>query len=151
VIQPNGPWRHCLSAAAVAVKPIDPSGGAAERFRATLINIVKEDSVLVDHRSYRVRPGKLQQQADLYEQHGLAAQVRHLGAPIAYLQSESGELNMLVHLWGFEDAADRARKRAAMMKDPEWLNYLKVNSEAGLLVEQRNSLMVPTSFMPLKR
>ena len=38
-----------------------------------------------------------------------------------------------------------------MMRDPEWLNYLKLAEEADYLVEQRNSLMVPASFAPIKR
>ena len=37
------------------------------------------------------------------------------------------------------------------MYDPEWQNYMKLNAEAGFLVDQRNSLMVPTSFAPIKR
>ena len=56
-----------------------------------------------------------------------------------------------MHLWVFDDAADRARKRAAMASDPEWQTYLKRADEAGFLVEQRNSLMVPASFAPIKR
>jgi hypothetical protein len=111
----------------------------------------REDHVLVDVRTYRVRPGKLAQQLDLYGKHGLGPQTRHLGAPLAYLQSESGDLNTLLHLWAFENAADRAQKRAVMMTDPEWQNYLKLNAEAAFLVDQRNSLMVPTSFAPIKR
>jgi hypothetical protein len=107
--------------------------------------------VLIDLRTYRVRPGKLPQELDLYAKHGLASQLRHLGSPVAYLQAESGDLNTLVHLWAFEDAGDRAQKRAAMMSDPEWLNYLKLADEAGYLVDQRNSLMVPASFAPIKR
>ena len=107
--------------------------------------------MLVDVRTYRTRPGKLAPQIDLYVKHGFGPQTRHLGPPLAYLQSESGELNTLMHLWTFEDAADRAKKRAVMMADPEWQNYLKVNAEAGYLVDQRNSLMVPTSFAPIKR
>ena len=35
--------------------------------------------------------------------------------PLAYLHGESGDINTLAHLWVFEDAADRARKRAAMI------------------------------------
>jgi len=38
-----------------------------------------------------------------------------------------------------------------MMRDPEWQNYLKLADKAGYLVEQRNSLMVPASFAPIKR
>jgi len=107
--------------------------------------------VIVDVRTYRVKPGKLPQDLDLYARHGLAAQTRHLGAPLAYLHAESGDLNTMVHLWTFEDAADRARRRAAMMADPEWLNYLKLADEAGYLIDQRNNLMVPASFAPIKR
>jgi hypothetical protein len=55
-----------------------------------------------------------------------------------------------VHLWVFEDAADRARRRAAMMSDPEWQAYLRLADEAGFLLDQRNSLMVPASFAPIK-
>ena len=67
------------------------------------------------------------------------------------MYGESGDINTLVHLWVFEDAADRTRKRAAMRSDPEWQNYLKLADEAGFLIEQRNSLMVPASFAPIKR
>jgi len=107
--------------------------------------------VLVDVRTYRVRPGKLPQELDLYAKRGLAPQVRHLGTPLVYLHAESGDLNTMVHLWSFDDAADRAQRRAAMMSDPEWLNYLKLADEAGYLVEQHNSLMVPAGFAPIKR
>jgi hypothetical protein len=107
--------------------------------------------MLVDVRTYRVKPGKLPQDLDLYVEHGLGAQTRHLGPPLAYLLAESGELNTMVHLWAFENAGDRAQKRAAMMSDPEWQAYLKLADEAGFLIDQRNSLMVPASFAPIKR
>ena len=106
--------------------------------------------MLIDVRTYRVKPGKLLQELDLYEKYGFGPQARHLGPPIVYLQSESGTLNTLVHLWAFENAGDRENKRTAMMSDPEWLNYLKLADEAGFLVEQSNSLMVPASFAPIK-
>ena len=110
-----------------------------------------EDSVLVDHRTYRVRPGTLQRHLDLYEEYGFQAQVRHLGPPVAYMFAESGELNTIVHLWAYEDAADRAARRAKMMADPEWQTYLKKNAEAGYLVDQTTKLMVPAKFAPIKR
>jgi hypothetical protein len=64
--------------------------------------------------------------------------------------AESGDMNTLVHQWVYEDAADRARRRAAMMADPEWQVYLKKLAESELLVDQRTSLMVPTKFAPMK-
>ena len=107
--------------------------------------------VLVDHRTYRVRPGTIQAALDLYEQHGVATQVRHLGKPLAYLMTETGEMNTLTHLWAYDDAADRAKRRAAMQADPDWKNYLKLSAEAGYYQYQATQLMVPTKFAPIVR
>ena len=107
--------------------------------------------MLVDHRTYRFRPGTLPAHLDIYEKHGFAAQTRHLGQPVAYMFAESGELNTLVHVWAYEDAADRARRRAAMQADGEWQAYLKMSGEKGYLIEQRTSLMIPAGFAPIRR
>jgi hypothetical protein len=108
----------------------------------------REAFVLIDHRTYRIKPGHMNQHLALYEEHGLKAQWRHLGEPLVYMFAESGAMNSLVHQWVYKDAADRAARRAEMMKDPEWLNYTKKLAESGLLMEQQTSLMVPTKFMP---
>ena len=88
--------------------------------------------MLVDHRTYRIKPGMTQAHLAIYEQYGLAPQSRHLGAPIAYMFAESGEMNTVVHQWAYEDAADRAQRRAAMLADPEWRTYLQKLNEFGL-------------------
>ena len=106
--------------------------------------------MLLDHRTYTGRVGTLRKQLALYEKHGLAAQKRHFGEPLAWLLSETGDVNTYVHIWMYEDVADRARKRAAMMKDPEWLAYLEMNSEAGYLIKQDSKLMSPAPFAPIK-
>ena len=107
--------------------------------------------MLVDHRTYRLKPGTLQSALELYEQHGFAAQTRHLGKPLAYLFAETGELNTLVHLWAYEDAADRAKRRAAMQTDPDWKDYLKRSAAAGYLEKQTTMLMLPAKFAPIVR
>ena len=107
--------------------------------------------MLVDHRTYTVRPGTIRKQLALYEKHGLAPQKRHFGEPLAYLVTETGDVNTYVHIWVYEDAADRARKRAALMADPEWLAYLEMNAEAGFLLKQENKLMTDVAFAPIKR
>ena len=73
--------------------------------------------MLVDHRTYRIKPGMTQAHLDIYEKHGLAAQTRHLGPPIAYMFAESGDVNTIVHQWAYDDAADRMRRRANMWAD----------------------------------
>jgi hypothetical protein len=107
--------------------------------------------VLLDHRTYRIKPGMVQAHLELYEKYGLAAQTRHIGQPVAYLYAESGDLNTIVHIWAYDSAADREQKRAKMAADPEWQNYLKKNAEAGYLLEQRTKLMIPAKFAPIKR
>jgi hypothetical protein len=107
--------------------------------------------MIVDVRTYRCRAGGVGPQLAMYEKHGLAAQVRHLGQPFAYLVAETGELNTFVHLWAYENAGEREQKRAGMMNDPEWKEYVKMTGDAQYLVHQRTSLMVPTSFAPIKR
>src|SRR5205814_4166453 len=64
-----------------------------------------EERVLVDHRNYRIKPGKVAAHLDLYEKHGFTAQTPHLAQPVAYMFSESGEINTLVHSRAYEDAA----------------------------------------------
>jgi hypothetical protein len=107
--------------------------------------------MLLDHRTYTVRPGTIRKQLALYEKHGLAPQKRHFGEPLAYAVAETGDVNTYVHIWVYEDAADRAAKRASLMADPEWRAYLEMNAEAGFLLKQESKLMSPVSFAPIKR
>src|SRR5215467_15591549 len=100
-----------------------------------------EESVLVDHRYYRIKPGMVAAHLDLNEQAGFKAQTRHLDQPLA---TESSEVNTRVHMWLYDDAADRARKRAAVA-DP-WQNYLRQQNESGYLLSQQNNLMLPANF-----
>ncbi|MFC3127285.1 NIPSNAP family protein [Pseudoroseomonas globiformis] len=104
--------------------------------------------MLIDHRTYICRPGTIRKHLALYEEHGWAVQRRHLGEPVAYLTTETGDVNCYVHIWAYADAADRATKRAALQADPGWQRYLEISAQAGYLISQRNSLMVPAAFAP---
>ena len=107
--------------------------------------------MIFDHRTYRCRPGTIKKQMKLYEGNGLAAQVRHLGDPLLYAATETGDVNSYVHIWVYDSAADRETKRAAMQADADWQNYLKLSAEAGYLAEQENKILTPVSFFSLKR
>ncbi|MFL5286181.1 MAG: NIPSNAP family protein, partial [Rhodopila sp.] len=84
-------------------------------------------------------------------EYGLVPQKRHLGEPLAYLITESREVNTYLHIWVNKDAADLDARRAAMAADPEWQVYLQKTAEAGYLIGQRNNLMTPAEFAPIKR
>ena len=104
--------------------------------------------MLIDLRTYTVRPGSMPAQLALYEKLGYPIQLRYMGEPHFYLTAESGELNTIVHGWVYDSAGDREDKRARMAKDPDWKVYLTENAKAANIVSQRTSLMVPASFSP---
>ena len=70
--------------------------------------------MLYDVRTYRCKPGSINAHLKLYEEKGWEAQTRNLGQPALYLVTESGPVNTYVHIWQYEDAAERAAKRAAI-------------------------------------
>jgi hypothetical protein len=104
--------------------------------------------VLIDHRTYRILPGRMPAQFDLYGKLGYPVQLRYMGVPHYYLVSESGQLNTIVHGWIYENADDREAKRAKMAQDPDWKHFLAENVKAGNVIEQANWLMTPVPFGP---
>lgn len=107
--------------------------------------------MLLDVRTYTCRPQTIKKHIALYEKMGMAPQVRHLGQPLAYMTTETGNPNQYIHIWVYEDAADREKRRTAMWKDPEWLAYIEESAKLGALEAQENRLMNPVSFFPIKR
>jgi len=102
--------------------------------------------MLLDVRTYVTKPGKLNPHLALYEQYGKAPQSRILGQPLAFLKTETGNINEYVHIWLFKDAGDREAKRATLWADAEWLEYVKRSGELGALESQENRLMTPVEF-----
>ena len=106
--------------------------------------------MIIDHRTYTMHPTRLPKWLKLYEEYGLPVQQKHLGRLIGFFVSEIGPLNQVVHLWQYEDLADRQRRRAAMAEDPDWQEFLRRNEELGALQFQENKILLPTAFSPLK-
>jgi len=106
--------------------------------------------MIFDHRTYTCRPGTIAKQLALYAEHGYAVQTRHLGEPVLYGVTETGPINTYIHVWAYEDAADRARRRAAMQADPEWQAFIARTGEAGYLVKQENRILEAAPFFKLK-
>ncbi len=107
--------------------------------------------MLLDVRTYTCRPGTIKKHLALYQKYGKEPQTRHLGQPFAYLVTETGNPNQYLHIWLYEDAGDRERKRDAMRADAEWVAYTEKSAELGALVSQQNRLMTPVEFFELKR
>jgi hypothetical protein len=102
--------------------------------------------VIVDLRIYTCVPNKMAEFVALYEAEGWEIQKRHLGHCVGWYTTIEGELNTVVHMWGYADQADRERRRAAMAADPAWQAYLKKAGERGLLVKMQNRIVKATGF-----
>jgi len=107
--------------------------------------------MLLDVRTYTCRPGTIKKHLELYERLGKGPQTRHLGQPLAYLVTETGDPNQYVHIWVYENAGDREKKRAAMQADPDWIAYTQESAKLGALEKQENKLMRPVEFFPIVR
>ncbi len=107
--------------------------------------------MLLDVRTYTCRPGTIKKHIALYEKMGKTPQTRHLGQPLAYMTTETGNVNQYIHIWVYENAADREKRRAAMWGDAEWITYTEESAKLGALEHQDNRLMTPVPFFPIKR
>ena len=103
--------------------------------------------MIVEQRIYRFKPGAVPDFMARYEARGLALQKRVLGNLIGYFVTELGPLNETVHLWGYDCLDDRARRRAALMADPDWRAFLA--EILPLLETQESRILLPTAFSPI--
>jgi hypothetical protein len=105
--------------------------------------------MIVDVRSYTAHPGKLPGYFAEYAAEGFPVQTRHLGQPLGYYGVEIGTMNTAIHLWGYNDIAERQAKRDKLIQDPAWQAWL--GKSAGIFASQQNNIMKPAPFYPIKR
>lgn len=104
--------------------------------------------MIVEERIYTLQPGKVPEMVRLYGEEGLPLQQKYLGRFIGYFTTESGNLNQVVFMWGYDSLDDRAARRERLAKDADWQAYLK--KVIPLLVKQENRILKPTGFSPIR-
>jgi hypothetical protein len=102
--------------------------------------------MIVDCRIYTTLPNRLADFVALYEKEAWPLQLKYLENCVGWYTTVEGELNTVVHLWGYADQGDRERRRAAMAADPAWGGYLKKAAELGVLIDMQNRILAPTPF-----
>ncbi len=105
------------------------------------------DKLIIDLRTYTIRPRGMPEYLKLFEELALPIQLRHIGPPLGYYTAEIGALNQVVHLWGFDSLADMESRRAARNADPGWPTYLAAS--AGLVLAQENRIIRRVDFKSL--
>ena len=104
--------------------------------------------MIVEQRTYTLHPGKVAEMVKLYGEEGLALQQRYLGKFIGYFSTETGNLNQVVFMWGYDGLDDRAARRELMAQDPEWKSYVQKVSQ--LIMTQENRILKPAPFSPIR-
>jgi hypothetical protein len=104
--------------------------------------------VIVEQRDYHVYTGKLPELVRLYEMEGAALQQEFLGTFVGAFTTDVGELSTYTHLWAYASHADRDERRARLQADERWRAFLA--RIQPLIHTQRNRILVPTSFSPLR-
>lgn len=103
--------------------------------------------MIVEQRTYDFKPGTLPEFFRLYEATGARElQRRTLGDLMGYYVSELGPLNQTVHLWRYESLDDRAKRRAALLAEASWRDFL--GQVTPLMLRQESKILLPTPFSP---
>ena len=103
--------------------------------------------MVYEMRVYTLHPGKVPEFEALIEKEALPHLTKH-STLVGWWSSEIGALNEVVHLWSYEDLAQRARARKALSEDAA-LQSFRPKAQA-LIVSQRNQILTPSSFSPLQ-
>ena len=97
--------------------------------------------MIVDLRIYTCLPNKMAAFVKLYEEKAWPLQLKYLENCLGWYTTVEGELNTVVHLWGYKDQGDREQRRNAMAADPAWGDYLKAAAEGGMLIKMENRIV----------
>jgi hypothetical protein len=104
--------------------------------------------VIVEERIYVIKPDCYETFLDLYENEGMAIQLKYLPRLLGYFVTEIGVQFQVIHMWGYEDFAERDRCRTAMRADPAWQAYVK--KVRPLFASQETRIMRPMPWSPIR-
>ncbi len=104
--------------------------------------------MIVDLRTYTAKPGRLGTWFKVYQEKAWDIQRKYLPKCVGFYSVETGVINRAVHLWEYQDVAERERCRAAMVQEPSWPGF--VAESVSHLLSQDNRIMKSVPFWPMK-
>jgi hypothetical protein len=104
--------------------------------------------MIVEERTYQLHVGKLAEYLRLYGEEGRAIQEPILGHMVGWFTgNDIGDLNLIVHLWAYDDLADRAARRATMAANADWQAFAR--KIQPLVVTQNSRILTPAPWSPI--
>jgi hypothetical protein len=95
--------------------------------------------MVYDLRTVTVKSGRFAEYIELHKKVAIPILLQHLGEPVGYWASITGEMNEFVHLWRFDDFADMERRQAALNSDPAWRDYVTNDLGKGEILQRQQS------------
>jgi NIPSNAP len=106
------------------------------------------EAEIVDLRVYTIRLRKMTEFVDVFDRLAMPVQLKYLGKPLGIFSSAVGQLNQVIHLWGFGGMGEFEQRHAERDKDPDWPAYLKASEH--LIAAQENRLIRKIDMPSLK-
>ncbi|MFC2969240.1 NIPSNAP family protein [Acidimangrovimonas pyrenivorans] len=103
--------------------------------------------MIFEKRTYRVSAGKAAEFLKLYEAEGLGIITKYARL-VGCWTTESGPLNSIVFLWGYDSFAHRCEQRAKLGADADWQGF--VPKILPYLEYQESVFLTPAAFSPIK-
>ena len=104
--------------------------------------------MIVEMRTYKVLPGKVQQFIKIYNDEIREIHTKILGNQLGFFYTEIGNVNEVVHLYGYDSFEDRQSRRLSLSKIPEFHSYL--DKVKNIIVNMENKLLIPTEFSKIR-
>lgn len=107
--------------------------------------------MIYELRIYEAVPGKMQALNNRFANYTVNAWQTRGWKIVGFWTETIGTSNQLVYLLGFENLADREKKFAEFIADPEW-NKVRAESEKDgpLVARIRNMILQPTPYSPMQ-
>ena len=104
---------------------------------------------LYELRTYTLHVGKMAEAVRLYQELGFPALAKggHDSKLVGYFQADTGVINQIVHLWRFEDDADRRAHWAAVFANTDFVEGF-ASRFRPLVVSQEVKLLHPAPWGP---
>ena len=97
-------------------------------------------------RTYQAIVGKMPEIVDLYKNEGWPALEKHPQRLVGYFVGDIGAMHQLIHLWKFEDDADRRAFWNGVFGDATFMAFAK--QLRPMLLSQQNQLMTAAPWGP---
>lgn len=102
--------------------------------------------MIIDYRAYTLHSGTVAAFVELFEKEGLEPQLRICGGFMGLFRTEVGNINQIIMMFAYEDAAERQRRRDQLYQDPAFQAYLQ--KVRPFLKDQEVRLLVPSKCNP---